>query len=152
MMKKRLFYLTLLLIVSLPLAQAEIYKWVDDNGQVHYSEKAPDKKRSAEEIHLPKHVPQVTPVSPAQRKQKRDNLLRAFEEERNLRKEARAKKEQDEVRNRKNCIRAKDRLRNYERATVLYNLDEKGDRVYLSDAQRSSAVTSLKSQINKWCN
>jgi len=152
MMKKRLFYLTLLLIVSLPLAQAEIYKWVDDNGQVHYSEQAPDRKRAAKEIHLPKHTSQVAPVSPAQRKQKRDNLLRAFEEERNLRKEAKAKKDQDEARNRHNCIRARDKLKNYQRATVLYDLDEKGARVYLSDAQRNRAEANLKSQINKWCN
>jgi len=150
-MKKRLFYFSLLLMVSLPMAQAEIYKWVDDNGQVHYSEKAPDKKRSAKEIRLPKHVPQVAPVSPAQRKQQRDNLLRAFEEERSLRKEARTKKEQNEARNRQNCIRARDRLRNYERASVLYDLNEKGERVYLSDAQRNGAVAKLKSQINKWC-
>lgn len=150
-MKKRSFYFSVLLLMSLPMAQAEIYKWVDDNGQVHYSEKAPDKKRPSREIHLPKHTPQATPVSPAQRRQKRDNLLRAFDEERNLRKEARAKKEHDEARNRQNCMRARDRLKNYERATVLYDLNEKGERVYYSDAQRNQAEANLRSQINKWC-
>ncbi len=79
-------------------------------------------------------------------------MLRAFEEERNLRKEARAKKEHDEARNRRNCMRARDRLKNYERASVLYKLNEKGERVYYSDTQRNRAVADLKSQINKWCN
>ena len=150
-MKKRTFYFSVLLLMSLPMAQAEIYKWVDDNGQVHYSEKAPDKKRAAKEIHLPKHTPQATPVSPAQRRQKRDNLLRAFDEERNLRKQARAKKEHDEARNRRNCMRARDRLKNYERASVLYDLNEKGERVYYSDAQRNQAEANLRNQISKWC-
>jgi len=151
-MIKKLFYGSALWFLLMPLAQAEIYKWVDDNGQVHYSEKAPDKKRAAKEIHLPKHTPQTAPASPAQRKQLRENLLRAFEEERNLRKSAAAKKEKDEARIRKNCMRARDQLKNYERASVLYKLNEKGERVYYSDAQRRQAETNLRNQINKWCN
>ncbi len=150
-MKKRLFYFAPLFFLSLPIAQAEIYKWVDDNGQVHYSEQAPDNKRSSKEIHLQKHRPQAPLVSPEQRRQQRDNLLRAFDEERQLRNEAKAKKQQDEARSRNNCIRARDKLKNYERASVLYNLDEQGERVYLSDAQRNRSVANLKSQIKKWC-
>ncbi len=149
-MKQRLTYSAVLLFLSLPIAQAEIYKWVDDNGQVHYSEQAPDSKRSSKEIHI-RHAPQAPLVSPEQRRQQRDNLLRAFDEERQLRNEAKAKKEQDEARSRKNCIWARDKLKNYERATVLYNLDEQGERVYLSDAQRSRSEAKLKSQVEKWC-
>ena len=150
-MKQKWSYSAVLLILGLPMAQAEIYKWVDDNGQVHYSEQAPDSKRSSKEIHIQKHRPQAPLISPEQRRQQRDNLLRAFDEERQLRNEAKEKKEQDEARSRRNCIRARDKLKNYERASVLYNLDEQGERVYFSDAQRSRAVANLKSQIKKWC-
>lgn len=151
-MKKNLFYVSALLIISLSVAQAGIYKWVDDNGQVHYSEKAPDKTRAAKEIRLPRYTPSAATVSPEQRKQQRSNLLRAFDEERKLRNEAKAKKDQQDARRRHNCILARDKLKNYQRATVLYDLDEKGKRIYLSDTQRSRAVANLKSRINHWCN
>ncbi len=150
-MKRSLFYGALLFFLGLPIAQAEIYKWVDDNGQIHYSEKPPEKKRAATEIRIRTYAPQAPLVSPEQRKQQRDNLLRAFAEERELRNDAKAKKEQKMAQNQKNCLHARDRLKNYERATSLYDLDEKGERVYLSDAQRSSAETNLKNQISKWC-
>ncbi len=150
-MKKRLFYACGLLFMGLSVAQAQIYKWVDDNGQVHYSEQAPDRQRAAQEIRLPRHAPPTATVSPEQRKQKRDNLLRAFDEERKLRKQAKAKKNQQDVRRQHNCILARDKLKNYQRATVLYDLDETGKRIYLSDAQRSRAEANLKSKISEWC-
>ncbi len=152
-MKKRFCYFVGLVLLSLSVAQAQIYKWLDDNGQVHYSEKAPDKKRAAKEIHLPRYTPpQAATASPAQRKQKRNNLLRAFDEERKLRKDAQAQKNQQDARRRRNCIFARDQLKNYQRATALYNLDKQGKRIYLSDSQRSRSEANLKSQISKWCN
>ncbi|HEB56680.1 MAG TPA: DUF4124 domain-containing protein [Gammaproteobacteria bacterium] len=151
-MRKKLFYGCGLLLIGLSIAQAQIYKWVDDNGQVHYSEQAPDKTREAKEVHLPRDAPSAAVVSPEQRQQKRDNLLRAFDEERKLRKQAQAKKNQQNARRRHNCILARDKLKNYERASVLYDLDETGKRIYLSDSQRSRAETALKNRISKWCN
>ncbi len=152
-MKKRLFYFSVLLVLNLSVAQAKIYKWVDDNGQVHYSEKAPDKKRAAKQIHLPRYTPpQAATVTPAQRKQKRNNLLRAFDEERKLRKDAQAKKNQQDARRQHNCILARDKLKNYQRASVLYSLDKQGKRIYFSDIQRSRAEANLRSRISKWCN
>ncbi len=152
-MKQKYIWTLALFFLNLTMAQAEIYKWVDDNGQVHYSEKAPDnKQQSATEIRIRPHTPQTPLISPEQRRQQRDNLLRAFDEERQLRKDAEAKKQQDEARRRKNCLRARDKFKNYERASALYDLDEQGERVYLSDAQRRRAVDNIKKQIEKWCN
>ncbi|VAX12167.1 hypothetical protein MNBD_GAMMA24-2826 [hydrothermal vent metagenome] len=150
-MKKRFCYFAGLLFLVLPVAQARIYKWLDDNGQVHYSEQAPDRTRAAKEIQLPRHKPQANMPSPEQRRQKRDNLLRAFDEERQLRKDVEAKKNQQAARRQHNCILARDKLKNYQRATVLYDLDATGKRIYLSDSQRSRAEAGLKSQISKWC-
>ena len=44
-MNKVLRYLLLMLFISTSgLSMAEIYKWVDANGKVHFSDKAPDNK------------------------------------------------------------------------------------------------------------
>lgn len=150
-MKKRFCYFAGLLIFGLSVAQAQIYKWVDDNGQVHYSEKAPDKMHAAKEIHLPRHVTQAATVSLEQRKQKRNNLLRAFDEERKLRQDAQTIQKKKEAHRQHNCILARDQLKNYQRASILYNLNEKGKRIYLSDAQRGRAEAGLKKKISQWC-
>jgi len=150
-MKRSLLYLTLLCCFCAPSAQAEIYKWMDDNGQVHYSEQPPEKKRPATEIRIRTYSHQAPLVNPEQRKQQRDNLLRAFAEERGLRNEAKAKEEQEQAKNRRKCLLAKDKIKSYERATSIYNLDEKGERVYLSDAQRDRSMARLKGQVKQWC-
>lgn len=51
----------LLLILSLPSAAAEVYRWTDANGVVHYGDKAPDAKTR------PAQLPQlqVIPGTPA---------------------------------------------------------------------------------------
>ncbi len=150
-MKKKLLYLIGLFIISLSVVQAQIYKWVDDNGQVHYSEKTPDKRYVAKEMHLRGSVPQAATITLQQRKQKRNHLLRAFDEERKLRNDAQAQKKQQEAYRRHNCILARDQLKNYQRAGALYNLDKKGKRIYLSGSQRSRAEANLKSKISRWC-
>ncbi|HNL91555.1 MAG TPA: DUF4124 domain-containing protein [Pseudomonadales bacterium] len=43
---KRNIFLTALLLFLCWSAQAEVYKWVDENGKVHFGDRAPDDKKA----------------------------------------------------------------------------------------------------------
>lgn len=89
----RMLLITLLL-VSASAARAEIYRWQDENGQVHFSERPPSGQSSqVVEVEIQNRYEPVTPVPPpastdwrAREQQSRDDRrqqrLRAEEEER----------------------------------------------------------------------
>ena len=129
-----------------------IYKWTDENGQVHFSSKPPDNDNSATEINLPKNKLNTIPVTSEERKRKQQNLIRALTEERQLKEEARAEKKQDEAKRKRQCLVAKDRLKSYERANLIYNLNEKGERVYMSDKDRDRSVAEFRRKVSELCN
>ena len=136
-----------------PVTEAEIYKWVDENGQVHYGEKPPEENKSTTEFKLKKQQQTNTiPATPAERKRKQEQLIRALSEERQIKEEAKAKQEKEEAKRRRQCMYARDRLKSYEQANLIYRLNDKGERVYYSDQQRDSMVARYKADIAKHCN
>ena len=67
-----LFSACLTLLLVSPVVHAEIYKWVDANGQTHYSEKKEDAgKTEAVELKVKKSTPASTPSSPSWQEQER---------------------------------------------------------------------------------
>ena len=51
-MVQRILWLAALLLLCAPLCYAEVYKWVDENGEVHYSNKPPP-EIEAETVKVP---------------------------------------------------------------------------------------------------
>ncbi len=56
-----------------PAVAAEVYKWVDEKGKVHYGDRP---LPGAQSMRL-KDVPQVTPIA-GEREEKRERLLQVF--------------------------------------------------------------------------
>lgn len=147
-------FITLIFICLASVTHAGIYKWVDKNGQVHYGER-PSTSQKSEKIHVrdigkpanntnkqSEEVPQ---------EDKRAKLLRAFEEERNLKKEQRQKDRQQAEQRKRNCDIAKDELRRYQSASRVYDLDENGKRKYLPDSAREQSIQRARHEVNRWC-
>jgi hypothetical protein len=138
------------LIVS-AAAHAGVYKWVDDNGKVHYGD-SPQASQATVEM----NVDQTTTESSVSedllsREEKRERLLQSMEEDRIEKQEQRDKRKAENDRNRQKCNRYRDRMRHYERANALYKLDRDGNRVYMSESERASATKSLRARISKYC-
>jgi hypothetical protein len=147
-MKTTVFLVSVVLAAIVSPAMAEIYKWVDEQGRVHYSDKAVE---DSEPMNVPSEKKQSSSASSVDRKQRRQRLLQAFEEDRATRKQ-----QADEVRQKKaklsrQCVVAKDQLRGMQRSNRLYDLDKSGNRVYLSDEQRRKATARLSAEIKKHC-
>lgn len=137
------------LLIALP-ASAEVYKWVDDQGRVHYGDQPMD-ETSTLQIEIDE-IPTNAPASDSlSREEKRRRLLESMQEERFEKKERRAKKKAERERDHRKCILYKDKMRRFENAGRLYSLDRDGNRVYMSSEEREKSTRDLQARIKKYC-
>ncbi|HED18053.1 MAG TPA: DUF4124 domain-containing protein [Gammaproteobacteria bacterium] len=129
-------------------AQAEMYRWVDDSGQVHYE----DRQKGAKFRPIkPYSTPDTTQPAPQERMEKTRRLLNAYRIERQQKHEQQAEQKAKQEKRIKNCNRARDNVRRYNAYRRIYNLDKEGNRVYLSDQERASLLQRSQKKVTRWC-
>jgi len=156
-LNKAFFYILFLAVMGLTVntvTAAQIYKWIDEDGQVHYGSKPKDK--NAKEMTIKNRyidsgsVP--PPLSAQERVDKQKKFIDALDaENKSLSEEKRKKREQEELKNTR-CNAARDQLRRQESASALYDLDKKGNRILLDKKQYDIAMAQARTRVEKWCN
>ena len=127
---------------------AEVYKWTDKHGNVHYTDRS---VKDSREMNVYTEDDKEKKVRTEDRTEQRRKLVDAMEEDRKE-KEKLKKQEQKRKKNlKRKCQWAKDQLRGYETASGIYNLDKDGKRVILSDKERSKSTNRLRADIKKHC-
>lgn len=141
----------ILVIVSISLmAEAAVYKWTDEYGRTHYSDRPLDQQ--SEQIHVaPSQKAGDLPPGQAERDAKRQRLLEVYREDRMKKLAAAEKQKQKKAEKKHNCQRAKQRYANFNRAGGLYTLGESGERRYLEHAERARFIAELQTEIDHWC-
>jgi hypothetical protein len=132
--------LAVCLALLAPAAQAQMYKCVDANGRVHYSDKPqPGCKGGPVELQQIPTVPgqASTPQSGAQQ----DADFRRRQSER-ARQEANEKAAQTE-----RCTRARQELEWLSSSGRLVEINDAGERVFLDEATRESRLARAKQQM-----
>lgn len=126
-----------------------IYKWVDERGKVHYGDKPPTE--TVEKIDIKAQGSGAPAPDESERRIQQRRLLNMFQEEREAARARVHKEKQRKARAQKNCNIARDRLRSLRQAAYLYNLDEQGKRVIISDEKRKLAISDAQAAVNDWC-
>ena len=130
-------------------AFADIYKWVDKNGRVHYDDKPPV-TGSKELMNINEESNAVKGLS-EDRAERRKKLLDAIDEDRQQKKEKEVKAKNKKVKLTKQCHNARDSLKTYERSSSVYDLDKDGNRVTLPGSVRDKIIANLKKKIAENC-
>ncbi len=138
--------LAVLLLVG-PLCRAELYRWVDEHGQTHFA----DRPQHSQPHEIAVRPAAAAPADPAQRMDKTRRLLNAFHLERQQEREAKAKRQEQTEQRRRNCIQARDKLRQASEAGNVYRLDDSGNRVYLSEPERAASIRRHQQAVAEWC-
>ncbi len=127
---------------------AGVYRWVDDQGKVHYGDRPPskDKAKSIEVESAPAPEP-----DDGERRAKTRRLLDAMESERNREKEQAAQDKAEKARRERNCEVARRHVTLYQRANKISRVGADGERTYLSDEERDQALTHARSLVDRWC-
>ncbi|MDR9436999.1 MAG: DUF4124 domain-containing protein [Thiohalophilus sp.] len=136
-------------LLSVSMA-ADVYKWTDEQGRVHYGDKPPEK--GAQSMDVDPGESSGSPIpGDAERREKTRRLLRAYEEERRIKQQREQRQQAQAAERRKRCAWARDRLRRYQQAGRLYDLDEQGNRKILGDSQRQQAEARAAQEVRQWC-
>ncbi|MCU7921420.1 MAG: DUF4124 domain-containing protein [Candidatus Thiodiazotropha sp. (ex Dulcina madagascariensis)] len=143
----------LLLVVPLlfPLGlEAGVYKWTDEQGRVHFSDRPVTGEST--EVKIKERPASQPPVSNQQERQlKMKRMLDVYEEDRAVKKEADQKQAQERKKRKRNCARAKDMYASHSRASGIYDLGKDGERRFLNDAARTRHMQKLKAEVARWC-
>lgn len=163
----------LLLFLALPVS-AQMYKWVDSNGKVQYSDKPPPSNVKSEKLRDPAPPPAPAAVAPAagapaasesksgtKKDAAKSGPKTAAEQEQAFRKrQVDAAKAQDEeakksaeARNKEeNCKRARAAVAGFQMGGRQARIDEKGERVFLDDQQIAQESARAKQDAAAACN
>jgi len=131
-------------------AHAEIYRWTDKNGKVHFSDKPVGEKAETVDIKVKPVSPTPTRTS-SERKQRAEDFMRAREEERAVSEKELAEKKKLKAEKKANCKKARKEYKRVTTAGAVYFKNKDGSRDYLDDKRRKKEEASIKAQIAKWC-
>lgn len=163
-MKRITVAVSLALCMALP-ASAQMYKWVDSNGKVQYSDKPPPSNIKTEILRAPARASSTPAASEAKGGQPKDAAKAApkttAEQDQAFRKrqldavkvqEEEARK-QAQVRDRaENCTRAQAALANLQIGGRVARIDEKGERVILDENQIAQETARARQEAAAACN
>jgi hypothetical protein len=141
-------FLGMLILGSVTSLRAEIYRWVDENGQVHYEERTKTQSASGLQSYKP---PVGMGQSPEQRMEKTRKLLNAYQVERQQEREREEEKRQQQEKRKHNCALARDNLRQNQSYGNIYRLNKQGEREYLSEPERRELLQRSRDDVAEWC-
>jgi len=133
------------------VAKAEIYRWIDENGKTHISDRAPED--SVENVQtLENQDIKINAVGENESsKRGREKYLNSLSESQKKAEADKAKKQELEAKNNAVCKKIKVALNKLNGGTVLFNTNEKGERTYMDDNEREKNNAELSASYNKNC-
>jgi hypothetical protein len=150
-------------------ASAQMYRWVDKDGHVHYTAQPPPPGIQSRTLGTPppassspaedaegneaggkepeaKDAPKG-PLTPVQQEQ--EFRKRQLEAQKAHAKEAQAAKEAETKR--ENCSRARETLATFESGVRISRSNAQGERYYLDDAARDRETEAARKAVSDWC-
>ncbi|GAB2190351.1 DUF4124 domain-containing protein [Sessilibacter sp. MAH1] len=127
-------------------SQGGIYRWVDENGKVHYSDKKPDDKKAKdvkEEDIGPVNVTEAQPASEF------GTALPETPQERAVAQQAEREKQRERALRQQDCSKARVELKKIQGPVVFKDKD--GTVYDVSEEERARREQKLKQAIDKYC-
>lgn len=137
-----------LTLVTIPGYSAEIYRWVDTEGRLHFGDSPPPE--GAEQVEINRSKAPDTGL--AERRQRSARISEILEEDRVGRVEARAAEIQARKDRQARCDRARQKLERAGRSTYIFK--DSGDPRnpdILDEAERQQYEWSLQEEVRRHC-
>lgn len=135
-------------------AQAQVYKWVDQNGKIQYSDQPPPSGAVQNEKKLGIKSSPPPSQAPSNDDSKSKEVLTDKQEFDKRRKEKQEKETQQQAEaeeNKKKCIDAQGRQKIYMESPRLTVPDGKGGIVYVDDDARQKQIDEAAKAIATYC-
>lgn len=122
----------------------EVYKWVDEEGNVHFGDK-PQKNVKSETVKIDKHTPDPN------YRNRMQSIKNDMERRREVSIEKKAEQKKISEENASLCQSAKRRLYPLKQKIRVFNYDDAGERKYIDDGDRASKIKELEAIVKKAC-
>lgn len=149
-------YFLILALLTSATSFAGLNKWVDENGKVHYSDQPPPSGVQAETLR-PAPAPatdnasgSTVPAAPKTIAEREAEFRKAQQAKKEAADKA-AKEQAIAETDKANCTAAQQNLRTLQADMRLTELNEKGERSYLSDEQRQQRIAKAQQDISTFC-
>lgn len=148
----------MLAVMLLPaMAVADLYKWTDAEGRVHFTDKKPESAARVETLKAPRALApggaavdvQSSPSGGSQLERQR-RMADILAQERERREAEASKKEKEAAVRKQKCLELQDYRRNVERSRV-YDINDKGERTYMDDKAHAAHMRELDENIARNC-
>jgi hypothetical protein len=147
-------------------ATAQMYRWVDKDGRVHYTSTPPPAGTKSRTLQAPVAPPPAPddaakddaakdgaqaarkgPLTPAEQEQEfRKRQLEAQKASEKAAQEAKASETKQA-----NCARAREALATFESGQRISRANAQGERYYLDDASRIRETEAARQAVRDWC-
>jgi hypothetical protein len=142
---------TMTLVVSGAAFAGDIYKWVDEDGNVHYGDRPVAQQSERMDIESrptdPSQVQAQTAALTDSRSRAAESRAAAADEEASAA-ELRAEAEERAQK----CASSRATMQRFVQSRRLYREDEAGERVYLDEAETQAARQRVEQDITEYCN
>lgn len=166
-------------LVSPSMATAQVYKWTDKDGTVRYTDLPPPtsiknyqviggkKPKDSSELATPSEKSEASPAStnaapPAQgsvaappnavQDMQRDLKDAQERQKAEIEKQNKEAKLKEAKQKQENCEAAKINYQNYSQGGRIFEINENGERVYVSDEGLEQKAAEAQRQIQQYCN
>jgi hypothetical protein len=139
-----------LLLIALGAASADtqVYRWVDKDGKVHYSDKKP-KDADSKELAIQSQASDPEAAEKAMAELRAQN--QGLDEADAQRKQAAVEKAQADQQRAAQCKAAQSEVQLLASVNRYYTIDHKGDRVYDDDAQLEARRAKARARAAQLC-
>jgi hypothetical protein len=146
-------FLLIFLMLASTNTFAAISKWVDDQGQVHYSDQPPppgkQPKTLREDADTPDSASSGASATKTLAEHEAELKKDKAEKQSAADKAAQLKAAEDTLK--ANCANAQQNLRSLESGMRIMEVDANGQRYYIDDAQRQQRIAKTKQDISNSC-
>lgn len=146
MLVKMLLVLLGLLSVS---ANAGVYRWVDGKGRTHFGDRPPAESNS-EPVEVTPSPPDADNLA-NERRQRMNEFLDSQLDERKSRQAAKAEADQQAAKEAELCRKLQARLEHMASVSTFYNLNEQGERVYVSEEENDRIRERFRTKVQETC-
>lgn len=147
-----LFALALSIATTGSLFASNIYKWTDEEGNVHYGD-LPTGAAGEERLAIPSRptntaLIQARVQAQAKARTRRAEAAAAIAAQQPTAEELRAQS----LERQEKCTRYRERQTAFTRNRRIYKMDENGERVYYDEEQMADARTRVDELVKQYCN
>jgi hypothetical protein len=141
----------LLIITNIYVDAADVHRWTDELGKVHFGDRPPASGVETETVGSTGDASNQPDASAADTRDRQAEYLEGLRRERAKKEEDEAKAAAERKRRAHNCKVARGRLETYKRASAVFTYNNKGERVYYDKKKREAAISRARKQVNYWC-